>query len=303
MNQSKILVVEDDTPIAEGLRDLLQSEDYVVSMATTGKAALSKIKSLSPDLMLLDVNLPDLNGFEICRQARKKGYAKLVIMLTSRTESIDKVMGLEVGADDYITKPFDTREILARIRAHLRIIQRFPSARPATGGSKKLLAIMFTDMKGFSKKVNADERAGLLILKRHNKKLSAAISRHGGKVIEIIGDAFVASFASAMSAVDCACAIQIDLKEYNLKKPSQEQIHVRIGIHIGDVSEDEGRLRGETVNIAARLQQISKPDHVTVSESVYGSFKGRRLSGRATRLGVRKLKNIRQPLIVYSLTV
>ncbi len=302
MSQTKILVVEDESTIARGLSDLLHSEDYAVTVAATGNAALSKIKSLAPDLLLLDLNLPDLNGFEVCRQARKKGYDKLVIMLTSRAESIDKVMGLEVGADDYITKPFDTREILARIRAHLRIIQRLPSIRRAPAAGKKLLAIMFTDMKDFSKKVNANERAGLLVLKRHNKKLSSAIVKFKGKVIEIIGDAFVASFPSVISAVECACAVQSDLKKYNVNKPSDEQIHIRVGIHIGDVSEDEGRVRGETVNIAARLQQISKPDHVTISESVYGSMKGK-MSGHAKRLGTKELKNIKQPMVVYSITV
>lgn len=136
----KILVVEDDSTIAQGLKELLQSEAYKVYTVVEGNEALRKTVAWGPDLVLLDVNLPGLSGFEVCRQIRAKGYVNPIVMLTSRAEQVDKVIGLEVGADDYVTKPFDGRELLARLRAHLRVLERLPSTtkhRTATTGLRR----------------------------------------------------------------------------------------------------------------------------------------------------------------------
>ena len=116
----KILIVEDEQKMREGLKDNLEFEGYEVDMAEDGSAGLQKIKENTYDLILLDVMMPKMSGFDVCKQVRAAGIAYPVIMLTAKGEEIDKVLGLELGADDYITKPFSLRELLARIKAILR---------------------------------------------------------------------------------------------------------------------------------------------------------------------------------------
>lgn len=103
-----------------GLKDSLEYEGYEVLAATDGEEGLIKAFSARPDLILLDVMLPLISGLDVCRALRNKGIETPIIMLTARSQEVDKVVGLEIGADDYVTKPFSIRELLARVRAHLR---------------------------------------------------------------------------------------------------------------------------------------------------------------------------------------
>lgn len=116
----KILIVEDEAPMLQGLKDNLEFEGYETDTAAEGESGLDKILNNTYDLVLLDVMLPKVSGFDICKTARKKGVNTPIILLTAKGEEIDKVLGLELGADDYITKPFSLRELLARIKAILR---------------------------------------------------------------------------------------------------------------------------------------------------------------------------------------
>lgn len=115
----KILVVDDERPIVEILKINLQKENYIVFEAYDGEEAVSKAEMINPDLILLDVMLPKLDGFSVCRKIREKSSVP-IIMLTAREEEVDKVLGLELGADDYMTKPFSVRELMARIKANMR---------------------------------------------------------------------------------------------------------------------------------------------------------------------------------------
>jgi len=115
----KILVVEDEKAIADILDFNLKKEGYTVVCAYDGEDGLSKALSENPDLILLDVMLPKLDGFEVCKSVRKTSNVP-IIMLTAREEEVDKILGLELGADDYITKPFSMRELMARIKANVR---------------------------------------------------------------------------------------------------------------------------------------------------------------------------------------
>ncbi len=117
---SKILVVEDEQDLADGLEIILSKEGYRVLKVTTGAAVMNLVIQKNPDLIILDIVLPDMSGFDVCRELRQKGLAVPIIMLTAKNEVIDRVVGLELGADDYVTKPFSMRELLARIRVHLR---------------------------------------------------------------------------------------------------------------------------------------------------------------------------------------
>jgi DNA-binding response OmpR family regulator len=116
----KILIVEDEPNMRLGLRDNLEFEGYEVDFANDGEAGLQKILENNYDLILLDVMMPKMSGFDVCKTIRKKGITTPVILLTAKDQEIDKVLGLELGADDYVTKPFSLRELLARIKAVLR---------------------------------------------------------------------------------------------------------------------------------------------------------------------------------------
>lgn len=119
MQKEKILVVDDDKNICDLLRMYLEKEGYTVVMAHNGVDAVNTFGIENPDLVLLDIMLPQLDGWQVCREIRKMSE-KPIIMLTAKDETFDKVLGLELGADDYVTKPFDTKEIVARIKAVLR---------------------------------------------------------------------------------------------------------------------------------------------------------------------------------------
>jgi DNA-binding response OmpR family regulator len=116
----KILIIEDEPSMVRGLKDNLEYEGFDVDTSMEGDTGLQKILNISYDLVLLDVMLPGISGFDICKTARREGINTPIILLTAKGEEIDKVLGLELGADDYITKPFSLRELLARIKAILR---------------------------------------------------------------------------------------------------------------------------------------------------------------------------------------
>ena len=117
---TRILVVEDEPGIAFGLRADLETEGYAVVVATTGPEALRLAQPDAFDLILLDIMLPGKDGFEVCRALRRSGLDTPIVLLTAKAQEAEKVMGLELGADDYVTKPFSPRELRARIKAHLR---------------------------------------------------------------------------------------------------------------------------------------------------------------------------------------
>ena len=120
MADAAILVVDDDAPIRRMLERTLAAEGYAVESAADGGDALVSIERSTPDLILLDVTMPGLDGLTVCRRLRDKGLATPVLLLTARDELVDRVAGLDAGADDYVVKPFETVELLARVRALLR---------------------------------------------------------------------------------------------------------------------------------------------------------------------------------------
>lgn len=126
---AKILVVDDEQPIADILKFHLEKEGYRVVCAFDGLAALEQVRSLQPDLILLDIMLPGKDGMEVCKEVRLTSQVP-IIMLTAKHSEIDKVLGLELGADDYVTKPFSARELLARVKANLRRHMQPPVTEP-----------------------------------------------------------------------------------------------------------------------------------------------------------------------------
>jgi len=119
MVAAKVLIVDDDSNICELLRLYLEKDGYETIVAYDGEQAIKKYEQVNPDLILLDIMLPKLDGWQVCREIRKKSQVP-IIMLTAKGETFDKILGLELGADDYVSKPFDTKEVMARVKAVLR---------------------------------------------------------------------------------------------------------------------------------------------------------------------------------------
>jgi len=140
---AKILIVEDEPGIAFGLETDLQTEGYEVSVIGDGAEAVLRARSKAFDLILLDVMLPKKDGFEVCRELRRVGLKTPIILLTAKTQEAEKVLGLDVGADDYVTKPFSPRELRARIRAILRRTTPEPREELYRFGSCELDMIRF----------------------------------------------------------------------------------------------------------------------------------------------------------------
>jgi adenylate cyclase len=171
----------------------------------------------------------------------------------------------------------------------------------AQAQTRRLAAIMFTDIVGFSRQMGVDEARTLRLLDVHNHLIQQAVTTHHGHVIKIIGDAFLVDFPSVVHAVQCAQAIQAQLRTYNTDQEKADQIHVRIGIHLGDVVQRDGDVFGDGVNVASRLQGLAEPDTICISHKVYEEVETKLPLGTVVSLGRPKLKNIAQREPLYAL--
>src|SRR5437867_6604290 len=167
--------------------------------------------------------------------------------------------------------------------------------------NRRLAAIMFTDIVGFSRQMGTDEARTLRLLAVHNQIIQQAVTAHRGTVIKTVGDAFLVDFPSVVHAVQCAQLVQAQLQAHNAERESTEQIHVRIGVHLGDVVQQDGDVFGDGVNIAKRLQELAEPDTICLSDVVYRDVAKKLDVGTVVSLGRPKLKNIVEQLQVYAL--
>src|SRR5712691_3873506 len=170
-----------------------------------------------------------------------------------------------------------------------------------TAETRRLAAIMFTDIVGFSRQMGADEARMLRLLAVHNYVIQQAVAEYHGHVIKTVGDAFLVDFPSVVHAVQCAQHIHAQFRAHNIEKEQSEQIHVRIGIHLGDIVQREGDVFGDGVNIASRLQALAEPDTICISHVVYQEVAQKLALGTTVSLGRPKLKNIAQRQPVYAL--
>jgi adenylate cyclase len=166
---------------------------------------------------------------------------------------------------------------------------------------RRLAAIMFTDMVGFSRQMGADEARMLRLLDIHNQIIQQAVAAHHGAVIKTVGDAFLVDFPSVVNAVQCAQQIHMQFRAHNSEKESSEQIHVRIGIHLGDIVQKNGDVFGDGVNIASRLQALAEPDTICISDAVHRDVAKKLDLGTVVSLGRPKLKNIAERFQIYAL--
>jgi adenylate cyclase len=167
--------------------------------------------------------------------------------------------------------------------------------------TRRLAAIMFTDSVGFSRQMGSNEARSLRLLDTHNQVIHQAVTAHHGQVIKTVGDAFLVDFPSVVHAVQCAQRIQAQFHKHNAEKEKTEQIHVRIGIHSGDIIRQNGDVLGDGVNVASRLQALAEPDTICISHVVYREVEKKLALGTVVFLGRPKLKNITQRQPVYTL--
>lgn len=175
----KILIVEDDANIVLGLENALHDEHYETLAARTGPEGLRLAKEHHPDLLILDLMLPGMSGLEICKRLRDEKIMTPVIMLTAKTEEEDKVLGLELGADDYVTKPFSLRELLARVRAHLRREE----ATPTTPGEPKIEKYEFAEVEIDFKRREVRKNGNLQDLTNREFRLLEYFVHHPGELL------------------------------------------------------------------------------------------------------------------------
>jgi DNA-binding response OmpR family regulator len=173
---SRILVIEDDPAILRGLADNLRFESYDVLTASDGETGLHLIRTAKPDLVVLDLMLPKMNGYEVCRTARAERHLLPILVLSARGEEADRIVGLDLGADDYVTKPFSVRELLARIRALLR-----RSQAPATGAGPDELR--FDDVVVDFRRYEATRGGAPLEMTRKEFGVLRALAARAGEVV------------------------------------------------------------------------------------------------------------------------
>ncbi len=171
---SRIIVIEDDLAILRGLRDNLEYESYEVYTATDGEQGYRLIQKHHPHLIVLDLMMPRMSGYELCRKVRSEGIATPILMLTARSEEVDRVQGLDLGADDYVTKPFSVPELLARIRAILRRV------KPSTALPDRL---HFDDVSVDFKRFDARKAEQVLKLSRKEFGVLRLLAARVGQVV------------------------------------------------------------------------------------------------------------------------
>ncbi len=170
----KVLIVEDDDSMMAALRDGFEYDGYTVALARDGADGLRQATESAPDVIILDVMLPKMNGLDVCRDIRKAGNIVPIIMLTARGQEIDKVLGLKLGADDYVTKPFGFLELMARVEAVLR---------RASGRAARVEAYEFGGVKADFKKGEVRRNGRLLDLTARELRLLQYFVEHRGEVV------------------------------------------------------------------------------------------------------------------------
>lgn len=178
--KQRILVVEDDRAILIGLVDLLEAEGYTVLQAVDGDKALETFQHERPDLVLLDIMIPGRSGYDVCREIRKTDPVTPVLMLTAKGQEVDKVVGLELGADDYIVKPFGVNELLARIRTALRRVR----SRVDAAGERGEQPIQFGDVTVNPKTMELSRGGTVFLITKRELALLREFTGHDGEVMD-----------------------------------------------------------------------------------------------------------------------
>jgi DNA-binding response OmpR family regulator len=301
---NKVLLVDDDEKLRRLVTEYLEGYGFQVRALPDGLSVLSTIRNVSPDIVILDIMLPGKDGLEILKEIRAE-FSVAVIMLTAKGDDADRIVGLELGADDYLPKPFNPRELLARVKA---VTRRVPSK--ALGGEvaasqnvqRQLKAILSADVKDYSRLMSKDEMWTIQTLKDYRRLIAFHVQGHQGRVVDSPGDNLLAEFGSVVHAAECAVEIQRNLSARNSALPDDKRMEYRIGVNLGDVVIDRGKLYGDGVNTAARIEKLAEPGGIAVSGTVYDEIENK-LSLSCEYIGEHKVKNILKPIRVYRIRI
>jgi len=304
---NRVLLVDDDEKLRKLVREYLEGYGFQIISLPDGSFAMETIRNESPDIVILDIMLPGRDGLEILREIRSE-HDLPVIMLTAKGDDADRIVGLELGADDYVSKPFNPRELLARIKA---VTRRFSLQERRKGSEaeididrlqRQLKAILSADVKDYSRLMSEDELWTIKTINTFRGLISSQVQRFSGRVVDSPGDNILAEFGSVVNAVECAIAIQEELREKNAGLPEHKRMEYRIGVNLGDVVIESGRIYGDGVNIAARIENLSDPGGISISGTVYDQIENR-LSLDCEFIGEKLVKNIRKPVRVYRIKI
>lgn len=300
--QGRILVVDDTPANIQAVSSILREHGYQISVATNGRQALSVLDRVSPDLILLDVLMPEMDGFEACRRIKQNPtYRHIpIIFLTAKTDATDIVRGFELGAVDYVPKPFNASELLARVNTHLTLdrlnreneqllLNVLPA--PIAAELKKHpgiiaqrfddVSVLFADIVGFTPLSARLGPAELVeMLNRLFSTFDELADRHGLEKIKTIGDAYMVAGGLPEPRPDHLTAMAtfaLEMMDTMQRLGADEGgLKVRIGVHVGSVVAGVIGMRkfsydiwGDTVNTASRLESHGEPGRVHVSEAVY----------------------------------
>ena len=303
--QPRVLLVDDDEKLRNLVQEYLEGYDFQVIALADGLSVCSVIQNESPDMVILDIMLPGKDGLEVLRDIRTS-YDLPVIMLTAKGDDADRIVGLELGADDYVSKPFNPRELLARMKAVMRRLalqdkREGKETRAANQGmQRQLKAIFSADVKGYSRLMTEDEISTIETLKSYRQIISGYVRTFAGRVVDTAGDNILAEFGSVVNAVECALEVQKELQNKNAAMPADRRMEYRIGINLGDVIIEKGRIYGDGVNIAARLEGLADSGGICISGSVFDQVESR-LPLTCEYMGEKVVKNISKPIRVYRL--
>ena len=181
MTRLRVLVAEDDPHIAAGLAELLSGEGYEVTVCPDGAVALERWRALRPEIVLLDIMMPRMNGYDVCREIRRSDARAAILFLSARSEEIDRVLGLELGADDYINKPFGVKEVLARIRAVSRRCLALQATETPRAGS---IAFVIGDLEVSPAELRARRGEATIDLSLRDVRILALLHREAGRVCD-----------------------------------------------------------------------------------------------------------------------
>lgn len=173
----RILIAEDDIHLRRGLAEILGNEGYETALAGNGTEALELFESQRPDLVCLDIMMPEQNGYEVCRQIRRLDPDVPLIFISAKSEEVDKVLGLELGADDYIIKPFGAREVVARIRA---VTRRFHASRQSSGPA----SFQMQDLEVFPRELRARRGEQVIDLSLRDVRILELLHQQRGQVVD-----------------------------------------------------------------------------------------------------------------------
>src|SRR5262249_1110517 len=289
-----IVVVEDEATQRQLLADYLANQNFRVSAVDGGTALHRLVERDAPALVLLDVHLPGEDGFALVRWLREKSSRIGIIMVTSAADTVDRGVGVENGADDYVTKPFEPPEPVARVKR----VRRGGGPEREAGLARRIAAIFAADVAGYSRLVGYDEEGTLARLRALRRDLvDPEIGAHRGRIVNTTGDGLLVEFASAIDAVRCAIAVQRGAAAA-VAEPPERRIELRVGINVGDVLADGDDILGDSVNIAARLEGIAHPGGICLSAAAYEQVRGK-LEIAVDDMGEQDLKNIARPLRTY----